>query len=252
MTCTVHDPDLANDAEKHLIPIGVLCGQNEDFPLPETTARTQRDDDLVLRCQRPNGLRPHIEWSFEQDHVTIDLASFSGETLHGVLKEPLDKIRIGRPRRHSTSASWPQTPPPRGRFSATVEDRADNPAFRARAAAIMRRLALAILDNVTELDTLGLVKDATAEVRVHPAAPLFKLYLINNNEAFFGFYLVREHVLSLGDQPQAIYDLMGKDAILFHHSATDDDISTGSHTSTQARTWSDSLWNAIATEYKRG
>jgi hypothetical protein len=86
---------------------------------------------------------------------------------------------------------------------------------------------------------------------VHPAAPLFKLYLINNDEAFFGFYPVREHVLSLGGEPQAIYDLMGKDAILFHHSTTDDDTSTGSQYVEQARTWFDSLWSTIATEYTR-
>jgi hypothetical protein len=44
---------------------------------------------------------------------------------------------------------------------------------------------------------LGLVDKTTAEIRAHPAAPLFKLYLINNEEAFFGFYPVVEHVINL-------------------------------------------------------
>jgi hypothetical protein len=44
------------------------------------------------------------------------------------------------------------------------------------------------VDNVTELQDLGLINEAVAEVRVHRATPLFKLYLINNEEAFFGFY----------------------------------------------------------------
>ena len=48
------------------------------------------------RTERPVGLRPHIERAFERPHVTIDFAGFSGETLHGVMQEPLDKIRIGR------------------------------------------------------------------------------------------------------------------------------------------------------------
>ncbi|MGB6161539.1 MAG: hypothetical protein WCF33_21535 [Pseudonocardiaceae bacterium] len=91
----------------------------------------------------------------------------------------------------------------------------------------MRRNTLAIVDNVTELGELGLVADATAEAWVHRAAPLFKLYLINNEEVFFGFYPVREHIISLGGEPRTIYDVMGKDAILFHHSTTDDDTSTG-------------------------
>ena len=122
-----------------------------------------------------------------------------------------------------------------------VDDLADSPEFRNRATEIMRRHTLAIVDNVEELGSLGLVKDVSAQVRVHRAAPLFKLYMINNEEAFFGFYPVREHIITLGGTPRAIYDLMGKDAILFHHSITDDDTSTGSQYVDQARTWFDSV-----------
>ena len=88
-------------------------------------------------------------------------------------------------------------------------------------------------------------------LREHRATPLFKLYLINNEEAFFGFYPVREHIITLGGTPRAIYDIMGKDAILFHHSINDDDTSTGSQYVDQARTWYDSVWNTIATEFTR-
>src|SRR5580693_5037285 len=42
------------------------------------------------------GLRPFVEQAFAREHVTIDFAGFSGETLHGVMQEPLDKIRIGQ------------------------------------------------------------------------------------------------------------------------------------------------------------
>src|SRR3712207_7751441 len=45
------------------------------------------------RTEHAVGLRPHIERAFEQRHVSIDFAGFSGETLHGVIQEPLDKIR---------------------------------------------------------------------------------------------------------------------------------------------------------------
>ncbi|MEU4764001.1 winged helix-turn-helix domain-containing protein [Actinosynnema sp. NPDC023794] len=229
----------------------------------QSALRELRDEGLIVsrqgsgvfvreRTERPVGLRPHIERAFESDRVTIDFSGFSGETLHGILQEPLDKIRIGRltPEAIHVRILVPDPTVPWS-VPVTVEDQADSPGFRARAAEIMRRHTLAIVDNVTELGALGLVKDATAEVRVHRTAPLFKLYLINNDEAFFGFYPVREHVLSLDGQPQAIYDLMGKDAILFHHSTTDDDTSTGSQYVTQARTWFESLWNTIATDYER-
>jgi DNA-binding transcriptional regulator YhcF (GntR family) len=204
------------------------------------------------RTERPVGLRPHIERAFDAKKVTIDFAGFSGETLAGVIQEPLDKIRIGRLRPDSIHVRIlvPDTSVPMA-IPCQVDDLADSPEFRERATEIMRRNTLAIVDNVSELQELGLINEAVAEVRVHRAASLFKLYLINNEEAFFGFYPVREHVISLGGQPRAIYDLMGKDAILFHHSITDDDTSTGSQYVDQARTWFDSMWTTVAKDYIR-
>ena len=204
------------------------------------------------RTERPVGLRPHIERAFEAEEVTIDFAGFSGETLHGVISEPLDKIRIGRLRPQSINVRL-LVPDPSQPWSipCTVDERADSPAFRKRAEEIMRRHTLAIVDSVTELGELGLVNEATAQIRVYPAPPMFKLYLINNEEAFFGFYPVVEHVINFGGETQAIYDLMGKDAILFHHSANDDDTSTGSQYVQQSKTWFDSLWTNIAQDYQR-
>jgi hypothetical protein len=202
------------------------------------------------RTERPVGLRPHIERAFEAEHVTIDFAGFSGETLHGAMQEPLDKIRIGRLRPKSLAVRIliPDTTAPLA-IPCRADDLTDSPEFRARATTIMHRYVGAITDTVTELGQLGLVEEATAAVHVHHAAPLFKLYIINGDEAFFGFYPVREHILTFGGEPQTIYDLMGKDAILFHHSAGDDDTSTGSQYVDQARTWFDSMWNTVSREF---
>lgn len=228
----------------------------------QNALRELRDEGLIVsrqgsgvfvreRTERPVGLRPHIEQAFEADEVSIDFAGFSGETLHGAMAEPLDKIRIGRLRPESISVrllvpdpSQPWTLP------CTVDERADSPQFRQRAEDIMRRHTLAIIDAVTELGDLGLVSKVSAEVRVHPAAPLFKLYLINNEETFFGYYPVREHTVSLDGGTQSVYDLMGKDAILFHHSANDD-TSTGTQYVEQSRMWFDSMWTTVAHQYQR-
>lgn len=109
-----------------------------------------------------------------------------------------------------------------------ADDLGDSPEFRARMTRLVNRYDGAINDTVNELNELGLVEKATAEVHTHHAAPLFKLYIINGEEAFFGFYPVVEHALTVDAEPQTIYDLRGKDAMLFHHSANDDDTSTGS------------------------
>jgi DNA-binding transcriptional regulator YhcF (GntR family) len=229
----------------------------------QNALRELRDEGLIVsrqgsgvfvreRTERPVGLRPHVERAFAQDHVTIDFAGFSGETLHGVVQEPLDKIRIGRltPESITIRMLLPDTSAPMA-IPCNADDLTDSPAFRERTADIMRRHTHAIIDNITELGELGLVKEVSAEVRVHRAAPLFKLYVLNNQEAFFGFYPVREHTFTLNGQPHTIYDLMGKDAILFHHSTTDDDHSTGSQYVDQAQTWFNSMWTTVTTPYKR-
>jgi DNA-binding transcriptional regulator YhcF (GntR family) len=201
------------------------------------------------RTERPVGLRPHIERAFEAEHVTIDFAGFSGETLHGAMQEPLDKIRVGRLRPKSIAVRIliPDTTSPMA--IPCRDDGSDSPEFRARMTRLVQRYVGAIKDMVTELKELGLVEEATAEVHTHHAAPLFKLYIINGEEAFFGFYPVVEHALTVEGESQTIYDLRGKDAILFHHSTNDDDTSTGSQYVDQARTWFDSMWNTVSTGF---
>ena len=241
-----------------------LAKKYEVAPMTVQNAlRELRDEGLIVsrqgsgvfvreRTERPVGLRPHVERAFEADHVTIDFSGFSGETLHGIVQEPLDKIRIGRLRPESIHVRI-LVPDPTVPWSvpSKVADLSDSPEFRKRSAEIMRRHTLAIVDNVNELGTLGLVKDVSAEVRIHRATPMFKLYMLNNQEAFFGFYPVREHVLSLDGEPQAIYVLMGKDTILFQHSANDDDSSTGSQYVDQSLEWFNSIWETISMEFRR-
>ncbi|MFD0532456.1 hypothetical protein ACFQY7_00125 [Actinomadura luteofluorescens] len=94
----------------------------------------------------------------------------------------------------------------------------------------------------------GLVKSVSVEVRVHKASSLFKLYILNRKEAFFGFYPLRERSLSLEGEPRTFFDVTGKDTTLFHHSAGPDDASLGSLYIQQAQLWFDSVWNTIAYE----
>ncbi|MFI5840859.1 GntR family transcriptional regulator [Catenuloplanes sp. NPDC051500] len=200
--------------------------------------------------ERPVGLRPHVERAFEQPNVTIDFAGFSGETLYNSIQETLDKVRIGRLTPESirlriliSDMGVPMAVPCR------AEDQADDPAIRARSKRITDRSIQAVTDAVQELADLALVKTAEIEVRAHSAAPLFKLFIINGEEAFFGFYPVVEHTVSVEGKPLAIYDAMGKDAVLFPFSPSDDDNTNDALYVQQARAWFDSLWNTIAREY---
>src|SRR5664279_23629 len=206
----------------------------------QAALRLLRDEGLIVsrqgsgvfvreRTERPVGLRPHIERAFDREQVTIDFAGFSGETLHSSMQEPLDKIRVGRltPQTICVRILLPDTEMP-WTLPCRTEDLGDDPAFRERARAISQRSTRGIVESIHELADLGLVKEATAEVRVHQASALFKLYVLNETEAFFGFYPVREHSVRIAGEAHNVFDLMSKDAVLFHHRIDDDAESTNS------------------------
>jgi DNA-binding transcriptional regulator YhcF (GntR family) len=202
------------------------------------------------QTQRAVELRPHIEAAFDQPHVTVDFAGFSGETLRDALAEVLDKVRMGRVAPETIAVrvlvsdmSVPTALP------VGVETQGDETAVRERAERITRRAVDGILDQVAELGDLGLVRSATAEARMYRAAPLFKLYVLNGEEVFFGFYPVVERTVSIKGEPIAIYDLMGKDVPLFHYAVSDDDASHGTLFVESSQAWFDSVWSTVAYRY---
>ncbi|MEU6779324.1 GntR family transcriptional regulator [Nonomuraea angiospora] len=222
--------------------------------------RQLRDEGLVVtrqgsgvfvreRTARPVGLRPHVEQAFKRAEVSIEFAGFSGETLHGAIQEPLDNIRAGKlvPESISVRILIPDTSRPWS-LPCRVDNLEDEPLFRQRAERITSRHAAAIVESVQELKDLGLVASASAEVRICGEPPRFKLYVINGEEAFFGFYPVTKHTVALGGEPQGIYDLMGKDAELFHFALSDGEDSTSGQFVIQSRAWFDSVWNTVARE----
>lgn len=199
------------------------------------------------RTERPVGLRPHIERAFKSENVTVDFTGLSGETLHGAMSEPLDQVRAGQV--SPTSIRVRMLVPDPGQpwsLPATVDGLADSPAFRRRAAGIMQRHTEAVVDAVNELGELGLVADAHAEVRVAPAVPLFKLYVVNESEVFFGYYPVQKHTVTVDGDRIDMWDLMGKDATLFHHSSDSDPDTLSSQYVSQSRMWFSSVWDNVA------
>jgi hypothetical protein len=195
------------------------------------------------------GIRPFIEQAFAREHVTIDFAGFSGETLHGVIQEPLDKIRIGRIKPASVAIRMllPDTTRPMV-LPCRADDLSDDADYRERMTRLTARHAQAILDGVQELTRLGLLDSGTAEIRAHPCPPMFKLYILNGEEVFFGLYPIIKHRIPLASGERDIYDLMGKDAVVFHHSAH-----SGQPTDIpyieQARAWFTSMWDTISYEF---
>ncbi|MFH9671239.1 GntR family transcriptional regulator [Streptomyces sp. NPDC017405] len=202
------------------------------------------------RTERPAGLRPYVEQAFASPNVSIDFAGFSSETLHSALQEPIDKIRIGRLTPSSINIrilvpdmSVPQAAPVRR------EDGADDPRLRARMHDMMVSFTRSISNTMHELSVLGLVGEANVSVRVHSGTQFFKLYVINQEDAFFGYYPIRPNKVVAQGEAMEIYDLVGADATLFHYSVNESDSSGGAQQVNQARMWFDSVWDTIGREF---
>lgn len=202
------------------------------------------------RTERPAGLRPYIEQAFSKKDVLIDFAGFSSETLHGALQEPMDKIRVGRLTPSSIAVrilvpdmSVPQAAP------VLRKDCADDKRLRGRMHDIMVGYARSIRDSITELQHLDLVPETRVSVRVHNGTSFFKLYVINNEDLFFGYYPVKPNKVVVQGETVEIFDLLGKDTVLFHHSVNDSESSSGSQQVKQAKMWFDSVWETIARDF---
>lgn len=228
----------------------------------QQSLRLLRDDNLIVsrqgsgifvreRTARPVGLRPHIEAAFAQSEVRIDFSGYTAETLHTAIQEPLDKIRDGRltPQSIQLRLLLSDMTVPMSIPSRAGDNPGDDPKVRGRMAKTAERYAGGILESLAELGDLRLVNTADVQIRVHSSAPLFKLYLINATELFFGFYPVREHQVVIDGEPMAIFDPMGKDTELFHHAVDSDPESLGTLYVNQALNWFDSIWTTIARPY---
>jgi len=225
----------------------------------QQSLRILRDEGLIVsrqgsgvfvreRTEKPVGLRPHIESAFEQPDVRIDFSGYTAETLHGVIQEPLDKIRLGRltPQSVHVRMLLSDMTQPIALPSRAGDKPGDDAAVRGRMAKTAERHALGIVESIAELADLGLVQKASADVRVHGSAPLFKVYLINDHDLFFGYYPVVEHTVLIDKKRVPIFDPMGKDAVLFHHVADGDPDSIGSQYIAETAKWFDSVWSTIA------
>jgi DNA-binding transcriptional regulator YhcF (GntR family) len=217
-----------------------------------------RDEGLVVsrqgkgsfvrqRTERSVGLRPHVEAMFDSGAVALDFTGLSGETLQGVISEPLDKVRSGRLKPDSLRIRilLPDLSKPVG-LPALSPEGVDSADVRKRAERIAQRSTQGIVETVEELAALGLVESASAQVRTYHSAPLFKLFLLNEAEAFFGFYPVLQHSVAISGQPVEIFDPMGKDAVLFHYAKSEDPDSVDSQYVEQAQKWFNSVWDSVA------
>jgi hypothetical protein len=99
--------------------------------------------------------------------------------------------------------------------------------------------------SISSLASLKLIENATFSVRCHGAAPLFKAYILNGDEVFFGLYPVERHLVTIGRQDVDMWDLTGKEVDLLYQSKGEPD-SVGRQYVDQFQRWFDSMWDSVS------
>lgn len=103
-----------------------------------------------------------------------------------------------------------------------------------------------IAHSIEELGTLGLVPRTSIAIRTHGATPLFKTYILNGEEIFLGLYPITQTPIPAKSGDELIWDLGGKDVMLFHYDMSD---AHGVEHVNQYRAWFDAIWSSIARDH---
>ena len=195
---------------------------------------------------KPAGLRPHIEAAFEAESVSIDFIGFSGETLHGAITECLDKVRNGRYRPKSIAVRMILPDTSRPWAVPARQDGTDSPEFRQRHQQTIERYTGGLVEIVDELAQHGLIDSGSVDIRVVGAPPLNKLYLVNDSDAFFGWYSISKHKVRYQGKTLSVVDLMGKDSELLHFNGSQHD-QAGSAFVAESQRFFEAQWDLVAT-----
>lgn len=77
---------------------------------------------------------------------------------------------------------------------------------------------------------------------------MFKMYILNGQVTFFGLYPIAKHNVPIPGGTRDMYDLTGKDAMVFRYSRSSGEVADAQFID-QFQTRFDSIWETISYEY---
>ncbi|MEV0092182.1 GntR family transcriptional regulator [Streptomyces sp. NPDC050738] len=193
-------------------------------------------------------LAARLAEAFAETDVRIDVVSLTAESLNLALGEPLRlihaeqikpetvRVRILLPSREIELA-----------FPTAVDDgRRDQDAVHGRWLGQRNSQGQVLRDNLRALRPYGI--DVSVEFRALPFTPPMKLYLLNNSEALFGYYLVTRREEEVGEKQLEIYDALGVKSLLFSFQGGDGGRDAAYVEESQK--WFNALWETISSELR--
>ncbi|MEU6146606.1 GntR family transcriptional regulator [Streptomyces sp. NPDC047081] len=191
-------------------------------------------------------LAPRLAEAFADQHVRIDAACLTAETLMLALGEPLRRIHAGevRPESIDVRVLLPSREIALA-FPVPVEGRSDDDPVHQRWLAQRNAQGHVLKHNLQALrSTHGI--DVRVSFRALPFTPPIKLYLLNGTEALIAYYMITKREEEWDSETLEMYDTLGGKSLLFSFEQR-----AGQRDAAfveQSQKWFDALWETITTD----
>ncbi len=192
------------------------------------------------------GLAPRLTEAFSARHVRVDVVCHTAETLMVAIGEPLRLIHEGRILPESIDVRI--LVPSRDielAFPVPVEAHGDDNPVHQRWLAMRNAQGQVLQHNLRALrSTHGI--DVHVTFRALPFTPPVKLYLLNEEEALIGYYMLTRREEEWGSQTLDMYDVLGSQSLLFSFVQR-----TGRRDAAfvkESQKWFNALWETITTD----
>ncbi|MER6532372.1 FadR/GntR family transcriptional regulator [Streptomyces sp. 900105755] len=190
------------------------------------------------------GLGPRMTEAFAADHVRIDAACLTAQSLLPALAEPLRLIHEGRirPDRIDVRVLLPSRNIPLA-FPTAVDG--DDDTVHNRWLGMRNAQGQVLQYNLQGLRSTHKI-DVNVTFRALPFTPPIKLYLLNDAEALFAYYTVTRREEQTEEGLLDMYDAVGSESLLFSFEKR-----AGQRDAAfveQSQKWFNALWETITTD----
>jgi DNA-binding transcriptional regulator YhcF (GntR family) len=191
-------------------------------------------------------LAPRLAEAFAVPHVRVDAACLTAETLMLALSDSVRQIHEGKIRPESIDVRI--LLPSRDitlAFPVSVDGRGDGDPIHQRWLVQRNAQGQVLQHNLQALRSLYGI-DVRVTFRALPFTPPVKLYLLNESEALFAYYMVTKREETVDSGTLEMYDALGAESLLFsfERQASQKDAAFVD----QSQKWFDALWETITTD----
>ncbi|WP_454317606.1 winged helix-turn-helix domain-containing protein [Streptomyces phaeoluteigriseus] len=220
---------------------GLLTNVSKGSPpriAEQASARDEPQPTMVALASR-------LTAAFSAQHVRIDAACLTAESLIPALSEPVRLIHGGslRPQRIDVRILLPSRDINLA-FPVPVDARDSGDPVHERWLAMRNAQGHVLRHNLLTLRSHGI--DVSVSFRALPFTPPVKLYLLNGQEALMAYYMVMRREESTDDGVLDMYDVLGTESLLFSFEKA-----TGARDAVfvdESQKWFDALWETITSD----